>query len=111
MKRNIGIIGLYTVIMILWSLGPPLAFIGGTLRETGEKITSYSMGLSYWVNFGFTKVFMMFCTVIILYQAYIIAVQLCKKKMKMPTNRAVHIQCRFKRVRRDISIITAENAI
>lgn len=82
MKKNIGIICLYTLIMIMWVLLPPLAFIGGTLRETGEKITSYSMGLSNWINYGFTKAFMMFCTVIILYQVYTIAVQLCKNAMK-----------------------------
>lgn len=82
LKKNISIIGLYAVVMMMWTLLPPLAFIGGTLRETGEKITSYSMGLSYWVNFVFTKAFIMFCTVIILYQVYVIAVKLGKNAMK-----------------------------
>lgn len=81
-KKNIFIIALYTVVMIAWCLLPPLAFIGGTLRETGEKITSYTMGLSYWVNFGFTKAFMVFCTVIILHQTYVIALQLSDNVVK-----------------------------
>ena len=82
LKKNISIIGLYAVVMMMWTLLPPLAFIGGTLRETGEKIISYSMGLSYWANFMFTKAFIMFCTVIILHQVYVIAVKLGKNAMK-----------------------------
>ena len=81
-KKNIFIIALYTVVMIAWCLLPPLAFIGGTLRETGEEITSYAMGLSNWVNFWFTKAFMVFCTVIILYQTYVIALQLSGNVLK-----------------------------
>ena len=83
-KKNIFIIVLYTVVMITWCLIPPLVFIGGTLRETGEEITSYAMGLGYWVNFGFTKAFMTFCTVIILHQACVIALKLSDNVVKKP---------------------------
>ena len=82
LKKNISIIGLYAVIMMMWTLLPPLALVGGVIRETGEEITSYTMGLSYWVNFVFTKAFILFCTVIILYQVYVIAVKLGKNAMK-----------------------------
>lgn len=59
--------------MIAWCLLPPLAFIGRTLRETGEEITNYAMSLDCWINFIFVKAFMSFCTIIILYQIYVIA--------------------------------------
>ena len=89
-KKNIFMIVLYTVVMIAWCLLPPLVFIGGTLRETGEEITSYAMGLGYWVKYGFTKAFMVFCTVIILHQTCVIALQLSDnvvKKLKSMKNK------------------------
>lgn len=81
-KKNIGIIGLYAVIMMMWTLLPPLALVGGVIRETGEEITSYTMGLSWWVNFGFTKAFIGICIVVILYEIIIIATKLYKNVMK-----------------------------
>lgn len=81
-KKNIGIIGLYAVIMMMWTLLPPLALVGGVIRETGEEITSYTMGLSWWVNFGFTKAFIGICIAVILYEIIIIATKLYKNVMK-----------------------------
>lgn len=81
-KKNIGIIGLYAVIMMMWTLLPPLALVGGVIRETGEEITSYTMGLSWWVNFGLTKAFIGICIAVILYEIIIIATKLYKNVMK-----------------------------
>ena len=81
-KKNIFIIALYTVVILAWCLLPPLAFIGGTLRETGEEITSYAMGLSHWINFIYVKAFILFCTVIILHQTCVIALELSGNILK-----------------------------
>lgn len=82
MKKSIGIIALYGVVMIMWTLLPPLALIGGVIRETGEKITSYAMSLGYWVNCGFTKPLIWLCVAVILYEILIIATKLYKNAMK-----------------------------
>ena len=79
-KKNIFIIGLYTAVMIVWSLVPPLLLIGGTVRESGQRIDSYLVSLNVWFDyFGFVKPFIAFCTVIILYETCVLALRLSNK--------------------------------
>lgn len=70
--KNMVVILLYTTAMFLWTLIPPIVFIGSKYSKTGEEIKSYVQSLDYWMDFYLTKMIIMFCLIVILYETIII---------------------------------------
>lgn len=71
-KKRLSILLIYLSIVLLWVFIFPLSFIGGKYVKTGEEITSYTQGLRYWLDYYPTRMIIIFCMTIILYQIILI---------------------------------------
>ena len=78
-KKNIFIIGLYVAVTLTWSLVPPLLLMGGTVRESGQRIDSYLVSLNVWFDFIFVKPLILFCITIILFEICVLVLRISNK--------------------------------
>ena len=67
-KKRLSIILIYLSVMSLWTFVFPLSFIGGKYVKTGEEILSYGQGLGYWLDYYPTRIIILLCITIVVYQ-------------------------------------------